>query len=51
FAMVLVDTEKQRMYVARDPYGVRPLYEGTFPTGERWEIFPRRGSVSSGPTT
>jgi len=35
FAMVLVDTEKQRMYVARDPYGVRPLYEGTFPTGER----------------
>ena len=35
FAMVIVDMNTQVVYVARDPYGVRPLYEGTFPTGER----------------
>lgn len=35
FAMVIVDLNKQTLLVARDPYGVRPLYEGTFPTGER----------------
>ena len=35
FAMVLVDTKNQILYVARDPYGVRPLFEGVFPTGER----------------
>ncbi len=28
FAMVLVDTEAGLAYVARDPYGVRPLYVG-----------------------
>jgi len=34
FAMVIVDMNEQVMYVARDPYGVRPLYEGIFKTGE-----------------
>lgn len=34
FAMIIVDTRNQIMYVARDPYGVRPLFQGTFPTGE-----------------
>jgi asparagine synthase (glutamine-hydrolysing) len=28
FAFVYVNTTTQRMYVARDPYGVRPLYHG-----------------------
>lgn len=35
FAMVIVDVPHERMYVARDPYGVRPLFEGVFPGGER----------------
>ena len=35
FAAILVNTTTQRIYVARDPFGVRPLYEGVFPTGER----------------
>lgn len=26
FAFVLVDSKEQRAYVARDPYGVRPLF-------------------------
>ena len=30
FAFVLVDLQSQSLYVARDPYGVRPLYEGRF---------------------
>jgi asparagine synthase (glutamine-hydrolysing) len=29
FAFILVDKERQRVIVARDPYGVRPLYMGT----------------------
>jgi asparagine synthase (glutamine-hydrolysing) len=29
FALVIVDKERNRMIVARDPYGVRPLYTGT----------------------
>jgi asparagine synthase (glutamine-hydrolysing) len=29
FACILVDKERQRVIVARDPYGVRPLYCGT----------------------
>ena len=29
FAFILVDEERQRIIVARDPYGVRPLYAGT----------------------
>ena len=29
FAIVIVDTNLQRVIVARDPYGVRPLYTGT----------------------
>lgn len=35
FALVFVDVQAQSMIVARDPFGVRPLYEGVFPTGER----------------
>ena len=29
FAMVIVDEGRQQIIVARDPYGVRPLYKGT----------------------
>jgi asparagine synthase (glutamine-hydrolysing) len=29
FAMILVDQDRNRIIVARDPYGVRPLYIGT----------------------
>lgn len=29
FALVIVDEERQQVIVARDPYGVRPLYRGT----------------------
>ena len=29
FAMILVDLERKRVIVARDPYGVRPLFTGT----------------------
>jgi len=29
FALIIVDEEKQQVIVARDPYGVRPLYSGT----------------------
>lgn len=29
FAIVIVDQERGRVVVARDPYGVRPLYSGT----------------------
>lgn len=29
FAMVIVDEGRQQIIVARDPYGVRPLYRGT----------------------
>jgi len=29
FALTLVDLERKRLIVARDPYGVRPLYLGT----------------------
>lgn len=29
FAIVIVDLERKRLIVARDPYGVRPLYIGT----------------------
>jgi asparagine synthase (glutamine-hydrolysing) len=28
FAMVIVDEERKRILVGRDPYGVRPLYGG-----------------------
>jgi asparagine synthase (glutamine-hydrolysing) len=31
FAFILVDAVKQEVLVARDPYGVRPLFEGIFP--------------------
>jgi asparagine synthase (glutamine-hydrolysing) len=30
FACCLFDMEKQQLYVARDPFGVRPLYHGTY---------------------
>jgi asparagine synthase (glutamine-hydrolysing) len=29
FAFVIVDTAQDRLWVARDPYGVRPLFQGT----------------------
>ncbi len=29
FAMILVDMKRRRVIVGRDPYGVRPLYQGT----------------------
>jgi asparagine synthase (glutamine-hydrolysing) len=29
FALIIVDQERKRVIVARDPYGVRPLYLGT----------------------
>ena len=29
FALVIVDSERKRVIVGRDPYGVRPLYAGT----------------------
>lgn len=35
FACVLINVNTNRLYVLRDPYGVRPLFEGIFPTGER----------------
>jgi asparagine synthase (glutamine-hydrolysing) len=35
FAIVLVDTKTETVYVARDPYGVRPLFEGLLPNGSR----------------
>jgi len=37
FAFLLVDTHHQRVYVARDPYGVRPLFQGrTAEGGYMW---------------
>lgn len=33
FAFVLVDTKRRTMTVARDPYGVRPLFQGRTPEG------------------
>jgi asparagine synthase (glutamine-hydrolysing) len=38
FAMVLVDEGRQQIIVARDPYGVRPLYKGTSFSG--YATFP-----------
>ena len=35
FAFVMVDTEKEEVIVARDPYGVRPLFYGETATGEQ----------------
>lgn len=35
FAFVLVDTNKNNVVVARDPYGVRPLFQGRTPEGGR----------------
>lgn len=36
FAMILVDTTRNLVYVARDPYGVRPLFEGRLGAGYVW---------------
>ena len=33
FAMIAYDEHSERMWVARDPYGVRPLFWGTTPNG------------------
>jgi len=35
FALVFVDIPGRKIVVARDPFGVRPLFEGVFSTGER----------------
>ena len=35
FACVIVNSKKGTLTVARDPYGVRPLYEGRFSNGDR----------------
>lgn len=35
FAFVLVDTTQDRLWVARDPYGVRPLFQGELQDGTR----------------
>jgi asparagine synthase (glutamine-hydrolysing) len=36
FALILVDTKRNVVYVARDPYGVRPLFEGRLGAGYMW---------------
>lgn len=36
FALILVDTKHNLVYVARDPYGVRPLFEGRLGAGYIW---------------
>jgi len=33
FAMIVYDEDSERLWVARDPYGVRPLFWGTTPNG------------------
>lgn len=33
FATIIADTEKQQVFVARDPYGVRPLFQAQYPDG------------------
>jgi asparagine synthase (glutamine-hydrolysing) len=33
FAMVIWDRQTRRAFVARDPYGIKPLYVGHFPDG------------------
>ncbi|NDD64626.1 MAG: hypothetical protein EBZ36_11740, partial [Acidobacteria bacterium] len=35
FAMAMVDEGRQQIIVARDPYGVRPLYKGVCRDTER----------------
>jgi len=39
FACVIVDTEQERIIVARDPYGVRPLYVGKTNTKHGTRLF------------
>jgi asparagine synthase (glutamine-hydrolysing) len=36
FSMILVDTRRERVFIARDPYGVRPLFEGRLAAGYMW---------------
>ena len=36
FALIIVDSLRQRVVVARDPYGVRPLYTGMSEGGQRY---------------
>lgn len=33
FATIIADTEKQQVFLARDPYGVRPLFQAQYPDG------------------
>lgn len=35
FALSIVDVEKKTVFIARDPYGVRPLFEATYADGSR----------------
>jgi asparagine synthase (glutamine-hydrolysing) len=44
FSMILVDTVEQMAYVARDPYGVRPLFVG-YVLGEKAEFSKDRATV------
>jgi asparagine synthase (glutamine-hydrolysing) len=39
FAAIIVDTNRRRVIVARDPYGVRPLFYGTFNCGSRYKVY------------
>jgi asparagine synthase (glutamine-hydrolysing) len=48
FAMVIVDTEAGLAYVARDPYGVRPLYVGYELAAESDEFGQDRAAVVDG---
>ncbi len=39
FAAIIVDTKRQRIIIGRDPYGVRPLFVGTFNSGSRYNVY------------
>lgn len=39
FATIIVDTKRRRLIVGRDPYGVRPLFYGTFISNSRFKDY------------
>lgn len=39
FAAIIVDTNRKRILIGRDPYGVRPLFVGTFNSGSRYNVY------------
>ncbi len=39
FAAIIVDTQRKRVLIGRDPYGVRPLFYATFNSGSRYNIY------------